>query len=574
MSFGTANDKPLDIDLDNLMRGRLLVTASSGGGKTGALLKLCEQFAGKVQIFAFDPEGEFSVLRAKHPFVLVGPEGETPAMVRTAGLLAHRLLEIGASAILDIYELPTHEKHLFVRDFLNAMIDAPKTLWHPVMVIVDEAHMFAPEKGQGESVALNAMADLASRGRKRGYCAVLATQRLAKLQKNVAAECQNVLVGRTTQVDQSRAADVLNISGKAARDDFAREIGRMPTGDFFAYGLAFHRELPTRFTVDRPETMPKAGAKQRIVPPPPHAIQALLPQLSDLPAEAESKAKTEADLRAEIKELNRQLKAAPSPSLAPERERMLLEQINTLSGNLEITKRTAGAYEKAMTTIYAHASKMQDVAMAIKGTIEEVQQTLKDAPQAAALKPVSSTAPMSFRRDTPQTARPAPRLQPSGNLTGPEQRIVNSIAWFHALGIEDPEKAAVAFMAGYTYGSGGFNNPCGALNGKGLIKYLPDNRIKLTEEGNALAVVPDIPGTDAALHDAVLGKLGGPEQRILTPLLKKYPHGMDNLALAEASGYAPGSGGYNNPRGRLKSLGLIRYESGVVYANSLLFPES
>lgn len=558
----------LDLDLDTLLRGRLLVTASSGAGKTGTLLKFCEVNAGKVQIIVIDPEGEFAVLRQKYPFVLAGPEGETPALVRTSGLLAHRMLEIGASAILDIYELPMTQKHEFVRDFLNAMIAAPKSLWHPVVVIVDEAHMFAPEKGQGESVALNAMADLASRGRKRGFCAVLATQRLAKLQKNVAAECQNVLVGRTTQVDQSRAADVLNISGKAARDAFAREIGRMPTGDFFAYGMAFHREQPTRFTVNPAETMPKAGVKRMKVPPPSHEIQALLPKLADLPAEAEAKAKTVADLQREITEFKRQLRAVPkSESITPARERMLLEQIATL-------QKTGGAYVKAMDSIARFAGNLKSEADKILETVRAVQDTAKLTPSA----PVAANPPTSapVRRVEPAVREKSDqngKIEPVGDLSGPEQRIVNSIAWFHALGIEQPEQAAVAFLAGYKYGAGGYNNPRGRLNQRGFVRYLPGDRICLTPDGNAGSQVHEVPGTNAALQEAVLGKLGGPEQRILGPLLKAYPEGMDNLSLAEASGYAPNSGGYNNPRGRLKSLGLIRYESGTVYANSLLFPE-
>lgn len=567
---------PLDLDLPTLLRTRLLVTASSGAGKTGTLLAFCEENAAKVQILVIDPEGEFAVLRAAHPFVLVGPEGETPAMVRTAGLLAHRLLEIGASAVMDIYELPMHQKHEFVRDFINALIAAPKNLWHPVIVIVDEAHIFAPERGQGESVALEAMADLASRGRKRGYCAVLATQRLAKLSKNVAAECQNVLVGRTTQVDQSRAADVLNISGKTARDEFARAIGRMPTGDFFAYGMAFKRDEPTRFTVRRADTMPKPGAKRRVVPPPPHEIQALLPKLSDLPVEAETKAKTEADLRKEIAELRKQLKDAGNNSITPERERMLVQQVNEL-------QKTAGNYDKVMSMIYSQAATMQGAANKIKDAIDELRLqpgTAYGDVSIAGTVPEPSRDLRMRKVDFPsipitplaQLPRKATSDAPS-DLTGPEQRIVNSIAWFHALGINEPEKAAVAFMAGYTIGSGGFNNPCGALNRKGFINYLPDNRIRLTQDGIASASAIDVPGTDEALHEAVLSKLGGPEQRILGPLLKAYPKGMDNPSLAAASGYAPNSGGYNNPRGRLKSLGLIRYDSGVVYANSLLFPE-
>jgi hypothetical protein len=395
----------------------------------------------------------------------------------------------------------------------------------------------------------------------------LATQRLARLSKSVAAECQNVLVGRTTQIDQDRAADVLNLSRGKVREEFGREIGRMPTGDFYAYGMAFHQELPVRFTVTKPDTMPKAGTKRVIVPPPPHAIQALLPKLADLPAEADAKAKTEADLREEIRQLKKQFKAVPYvQTISPERERMLLEQINTLS-------RTAGAYEKAMDGIYAQAGKMQDAALAIKSIVETTRQNATTAPQATALKQAANPLPTASVRPVPQTA---PRMlvdSRDAGLTGPEQRILNAIAWFHALGIENPEKPAVAFMAGYTFGSGGFNNPCGSLNGKGLIRYLSDNRMQLTPEGLNASAPVNVPATNAALHDAVLGKLGGPEQRILNPLLKKYPNGMDNQALAEASGYAPGSGGYNNPRGRLKSLGLIRYESGIVYANSLLFPE-
>jgi DNA helicase HerA-like ATPase len=38
---------------------------------------------------------------------------------------------------------------------------------------------------------------LATRGRKRGFCAVAATQRLSKLHEGRAAECNNKLIGRT-----------------------------------------------------------------------------------------------------------------------------------------------------------------------------------------------------------------------------------------------------------------------------------------------------------------------------------------------------------------------------------------
>jgi hypothetical protein len=56
-----------------------------------------------------------------------------------------------------------------VRLFLEALVNAPKKLWHPALVVVDEAHVFCPETGEAESG--DAVIDLATRGRKRGFCA-------------------------------------------------------------------------------------------------------------------------------------------------------------------------------------------------------------------------------------------------------------------------------------------------------------------------------------------------------------------------------------------------------------------
>ena len=185
--------RPFDIgpgvacDPDVLLNTRLLIQANSGAGKSWALRRLLEQTHGQVQQLVIDPEGEFATLRERYDYVLAAKTGgDTLADPRTAALLAERLLELGVSAVLDIYELKAHERVQFVRRVLEALVDAPKRLWHPVLVVLDEAHVFAPEKGSAES--LQAVIDVATRGRKRGYCLVQATQRLSKLHKDAAAE--------------------------------------------------------------------------------------------------------------------------------------------------------------------------------------------------------------------------------------------------------------------------------------------------------------------------------------------------------------------------------------------------
>ena len=173
------------IKLAKLIDTRLLAQANSGGGKSWLLRRLLEQSHGKVQQIVLDLEGEFGTLREKYDYVLAGKGGDTPAEPRSAALLARKLLEMNVSAIIALYELDHYERKRFVKLFLESMINAPKELWHPVMVVVDEAHVFVPQTGESE--AAGAVIDLATRGRKRGYCAVLATQRISKLHKDAAA---------------------------------------------------------------------------------------------------------------------------------------------------------------------------------------------------------------------------------------------------------------------------------------------------------------------------------------------------------------------------------------------------
>lgn len=211
------------IDIATLVSTRLLVTASSGGGKSETLRRILEEAVAHVQCIVIDPEGEFSTLREKYPYVLVGEGGETPADIRTAALVAVRLLELNASAVCDIFEMRAADRHEWVKRFLDAMIHAPKSLWHPVLVIVDEAHTYCPESGYGKSAATQSVIDLANLGRKRQFCPILATQRLSKLDKNAVEPLQNYLVGRTTFDDQKRAAETFKVDPGAKTREFSLE---------------------------------------------------------------------------------------------------------------------------------------------------------------------------------------------------------------------------------------------------------------------------------------------------------------------------------------------------------------
>jgi DNA helicase HerA-like ATPase len=288
------------IDLPLLTDSRLLVQVNSGGGKSWLLRRILVQSHGKGQQIVIDLEGEFSTLREKYDYVLVGKGGDTPADPRSAALLARKLLEHRVSAIIDLYELHHQERKRFVRMFLESMINAPKELWHPCMVVIDEAHIFVPEKGESE--AAEAVIDLATRGRKRGYCAVLATQSLSKLHKDAAAECNNKLIGRTgLDIDMKRASEELGFTSK----EQYLSLRSLDAGEFFAFGPAISREVIKTKIGEVATTHPKLGMRGAKIIPPTENIKTILQKLGDLPQEARKEAQTVVELKNELAQLRR-----------------------------------------------------------------------------------------------------------------------------------------------------------------------------------------------------------------------------------------------------------------------------
>lgn len=295
----------ISINLDRLMATRLFVAAQSGAGKSWLLRRIIEQSHGQVQQIIIDPEGEFYSLREKFDFVIARADGkrDCPADPRSAGLLATSLLSLGVSAVIDIYDLKPPDQKEFVKQFCEALINAPRRN-HRTMVVIDEAQRFAPEKGMGDAASTDAVVDLCARGRKRGIAAILASQRISKISKNALAELGNYLLGRVTlDVDVKRVIDTLGFNDK----DATARLRRLADGEFFFYGSAFRSYLPGPslvLTGDIQTTHPKAGKKPPPVAPPQRKLMAVLKQLEALPEEQKQIEATAAEQLAEIKRLS------------------------------------------------------------------------------------------------------------------------------------------------------------------------------------------------------------------------------------------------------------------------------
>lgn len=256
---------PIGLDLEKLLDGRLLVQGTSGAGKSWTLRRILERTHGLVQQVIVDPEGEFGSLAQHFDFpILDGTRLDAAAL----GIAASRVREHRLSVLLDLSQLDREAQMQAVTAFVGAMIAAPRENWHPTLIAIDEAHLFAPFGGAGlaatsvRQAATQTITDLMSRGRKRGLAGVLATQRIAKLAKSVSSEILNFLIGMNTlDIDIRRAAETIGWDASKAFD----RLPVLQPGDFVASGPAFSL-APATVRVGAVETR-HIGARPEIVAP-------------------------------------------------------------------------------------------------------------------------------------------------------------------------------------------------------------------------------------------------------------------------------------------------------------------
>lgn len=595
-SIGTSDSKAVKVDAMVLADTRAVICASSGLGKSWLMRLIAEYVASSIQTIMIDPEGEYPTLREKLDVLIVSENGDLRADIRSAGLLARKLAETGVSAVIDIYDLPGKEdpwvkRRMFVAEFVSELMNLPKKLYHPMVVMVDEAHQFAQQETTNDTYMLkgarvnpsmlsrSAIRSLMSAGRKRGIGGILATQRVSKIDKDAIADARNVFIGGTTlDIDQRRAGDILGMSkveSVSLRD--------LEPGTFFSFGPAIEGKGIVQFKSNKVQTThPKAGQRSSIVVPKASTqIAGIAAQFGDLPAMAEDEVKTLNSLRSEFEHLKRQLRERPVtvqtqpvvehvevPVLAPEQFDAMMKSLDDLRVYAKDIKFIADMIESYPLGLDAMLKMLKD-AVEKYSHPKFVGVDLAHRKEPTAKPLVRNESPKSSVKRTQESSQD----EASNVITGPQQRILDAIAWLESIGIDAPMQVAVAFLAGYTFGGGAFNNPRGTLRSNGLVDYVGSAQIRLTDSGRQCANYPKVPLTVDEMQRHVMGVLPGPHQKILRVLLDQYPNAITKDECASLAGYATG-GAFNNPLGRLRSMGLVDYpQPGYVVAESLLFLE-
>lgn len=560
LELGTSGSKDFTLPIDAATQTFAFI-ARKGAGKTYAAGKLVEQLMeSHVQCVILDTVGNWYGLRLDADGkskgfdipVLGGLRGDIPLEAAGGELVADLVVETGRSLIVDVSQFSQADRKRFATAFGVRLWQRKKAEPDPapVHLVIEESQLIVPQVVRGDDAKMVGIYEEIIRlGRNYGVGCSMISQRPQSVNKEVLTQTECLVVLQVNGAPERKALKEW-IVHQGMDVKLLDELPSLPIGTAYVWspqwlGILEKVKIGKKHTLDASAT-PKVGERrqQRELAPLDLAVFREKMAATIERAKADDPRELRRELAAARKHLAQIPVAVPAKIERVEVPMLTDEQFKRLeSACVELTKAAESIRESAL---YARQAKERQRAT-----------------------PIAQPPPMHPRQ--PANVRPVQVPLHNGSLTGPEQRILDALAWMESIGIVEPEQSAAAFLAGYTVGGGAWNNPRCALRTKGLIEYRGD-RLALTVAGRAYANVPDVTLTAGELQKRVMERLPGPEQRILRALLDAYPKGLPNDELARAANYEPGGGAYNNPRGRLRSLGVIEYRGGEVFAREILFP--
>jgi DNA-binding MarR family transcriptional regulator len=575
----TLDGKSIQLDLGVLSETRMFINATSGGGKSSLMRTIAERAAKHTQIIIFDWEGEYSTLREKVDLLIVGnmDGADIPADVRTAKRLALRLLETKVSAVIDLSELEEANRNLYAADFVMAMVNAPRKLWHSVFVFADEYQELAPQSAGGRKSddplmqSLNAFKKLGSLGRKRGFCLIAATNRITKVNKDAISTLKNQLTGQTVlDVDMDRAADNLGFN-----KENKMSLRNLTPGDWYGLGPALNVKGVAQFHADQGETT-HLGAGQRnelVIPAPTSAIRNALTQFQDLPAEVQHEENELAELRKENARLKMEAQRRPvqvqtQVEIKTERVEVpviltedigVLEKIAQLDAKqLDEWKSIIEKLDDARATIVNAVPIRQDTLDHLNALIMMAKQPMRQSPQPQPRKLVVATgaellAGHGIRRDAADDTH----LKPG------ETKVLIAAAQY-------PDGVTMEQLAVLTnYRKTSRETYTKTLVSRGLITKC-DGVFRITDAGTAALPESFEPlPTGIALQEYWLRELNGGEKKIFQAVLSVYPESIYLQSIMESTGYKKTS--VDTYLKELKARKLVTRDSGRARASDELF---
>lgn len=211
---------------------RAYVAGISGSGKTNLVALILESLHDLgIQFLVIDPMDDYRSLRELGPgvkLVSVGGDVELDYPDSTWVESTIRQLAAGYSLVVDLKSIfAANEKRVAYTQILTALLKHQQVGREPMFLVIEEAHIFCPQKRQQDLPALEITAEIARAGRRSGVNLILASQRPRDLEADVASQCNLHFTGvLESWLDYKAVEHSLFVPAEAAR----AYNGRAPRG--------------------------------------------------------------------------------------------------------------------------------------------------------------------------------------------------------------------------------------------------------------------------------------------------------------------------------------------------------
>jgi hypothetical protein len=551
---------------------KLAMLGRTGSGKSYAATKLAEEMldAG-AQIVALDPVGIWYGLRTAYSIpVFGGLHGDIPLEAGGGALIADLIVDRRISAVVDVSQFESDaDKARFARDFAARFYFRQKQNPSPVHLFLEEAQEFVPQNPEREEGRmLHAFVRIAKLGRNFGIGATLLSQRPQEVNKKALNQTECLFAFQMTG-PQERDTIAKWATSKGVDENLDEILPSLEVGQAHVWSpqwLCISRtvKIAKKKTADVSST-PKHGAKPiRAKDLQPVDLEALREKMaatierskSDDPRELRA---TIGKLQREKAELEKRLAKAPMTKTEEKTVEIAILKQRLQEAGVRVSK----VGDELIALIKNAVLSMDGTKLIFERGSASVRPA--DFRTKVAIEQADSAAHAPALAAKPAPAAPAlEKLQ--GNytsgvlaLTGAKQKILNTMASFEGLGLQEYDRNQVALFSGASPTSSSYANNLSALSSAGLIRYPTRGRAQLTDAGRAVAVNYAVFSSLEELHSAWIGKVGGACGKILRALIDAYPNPLTKIDLAALVEASPTSSSFANNISRLRTLGVVDY---------------
>ncbi|MFQ5975630.1 MAG: ATP-binding protein [Candidatus Hydrothermarchaeales archaeon] len=159
------------------------------------------------------------------------------------------LVKKGMVAIINLRGVQPDIQELIVSRLMNDLFEARKRGdVPPLLVLLEEAHNFCPERGLGKALSSRVIRTIASEGRKFGLGLCVVSQRPARVDKNVLSQCNTQIILKVTNPNDMRA---ISQSIEGFTQGLEEEIRQLQPGVGLIVGEAIEQPIFVDIRVKR-----------------------------------------------------------------------------------------------------------------------------------------------------------------------------------------------------------------------------------------------------------------------------------------------------------------------------------